>query len=122
MNADIKQLWIDALRSGKYKQGYGRLRDEEDTETQFCCLGVLCDLHAKATGAGSWGGDSYFAGGVQENQSLPRTVVWWAELNDDNPAIDDNNNTLAEYNDGSDFADIRQHSFAEIADLIEQRL
>lgn len=33
--------WVDALRSGKYKQGRGRLRSLDD---KFCCLGVLCDL------------------------------------------------------------------------------
>ena len=26
MNSDIKQAWIDALRSGRYKQGKGRLK------------------------------------------------------------------------------------------------
>ena len=44
MKTDIKKLWIAALRSGKYKQGRGRLRDGN----KFCCLGVLCDLAHKA--------------------------------------------------------------------------
>ena len=36
----MKQEWINALRSGKYKQGRDNLRHGD----HFCCLGVLCDL------------------------------------------------------------------------------
>lgn len=32
--------WVAALRSGKYRQTKGYLRDQ----TGFCCLGVGCDL------------------------------------------------------------------------------
>lgn len=41
MDADFKKKWLDALRSGEYKQGYGRLRSSDD---RFCCLGVLCHV------------------------------------------------------------------------------
>lgn len=34
--------WIDALRSGKFKQGRGRLRIPH--EDRHCCLGVACVL------------------------------------------------------------------------------
>lgn len=45
MNPEIKQQWINALRSGKYKQGIARLaRYRDDGEIEYCCLGVLCDL------------------------------------------------------------------------------
>lgn len=44
MNSEIKQLWIDALRSGEYKQGVGVLHGRSNS---FCCLGVLCDVVAK---------------------------------------------------------------------------
>lgn len=36
-----RRLWVEALRSGKYKQGAGCLRSEDN---HFCCLGVLCDI------------------------------------------------------------------------------
>lgn len=35
-----QKAWIQALRSGKYKQAKKRLK----TENGFCCLGVACDL------------------------------------------------------------------------------
>lgn len=38
MNKEAKQKWIDALRSGKYKQGKNCLMD---TNKAYCCLGVL---------------------------------------------------------------------------------
>lgn len=43
MDAKIRREWVEALRSGKYKQTRGRLRKDA---THFCCLGVLCDIVA----------------------------------------------------------------------------
>lgn len=39
------EKWVKILESGQMKQGTGQLRDEDN---QFCCLGVLCNLHAQA--------------------------------------------------------------------------
>ena len=41
MNGEIKQEWVDALRSENYEQDTGSLRTKGDL---FCCLGVLCDI------------------------------------------------------------------------------
>ena len=40
VHANWKALWIEALLSGRYKQGAGQLRSREG----YCCLGVLCDV------------------------------------------------------------------------------
>lgn len=45
MNQDIKQQWVEALRSGDYEQGYHQLRDFEG---RYDAVGVLCDLAVKA--------------------------------------------------------------------------
>ena len=37
MNPEVKTKWLEALRSGKYKQTEGRLRDS----VGHCCIGVL---------------------------------------------------------------------------------
>ena len=37
----ILNKWVEALRSGKYKQGQHNLRNADNT---YCCLGVLCDI------------------------------------------------------------------------------
>lgn len=47
LKSEIKLKWVNALRSGKYDQGKGRLKDDEN---KFCCLGVLCDV----INPGSW--------------------------------------------------------------------
>jgi hypothetical protein len=39
MPIELKDKWVKALRSGKYKQGRGILYNPE--EKSFCCLGVL---------------------------------------------------------------------------------
>lgn len=37
---DLVKRWLEALRSGEYKQGRGMLRSQNG----YCCLGVVCDL------------------------------------------------------------------------------
>lgn len=44
MDKELKSRWVEALESGKYKQGKGFLRDINDNH---CCLGVLCDIISK---------------------------------------------------------------------------
>ena len=41
MDPELKAKWLKALRSGRYKQGRGALRDENNC---YCCLGVLGDI------------------------------------------------------------------------------
>ena len=45
MNKTAVKKWIDALRSGDYKQ----CRDQLRINDTFCVVGVLCDLHLKET-------------------------------------------------------------------------
>ncbi len=44
---EIKQQWLDALRSGKYIQGFFALtsKSEDDGKIKHCCIGVLGDIH-----------------------------------------------------------------------------
>jgi hypothetical protein len=105
MNPEIKEKWVTALRSGEYKQGQDRLKKGD----QFCCLGVLCDLHAKETGR-SWAplkncaGDEY----LRAYTIPPFTVCKWADYN---PAYNDKITTLN---------DIEKADFNKIADFIEE--
>ena len=41
MKKHVMKKWVEALRSGEYKQGIGWLVDNDDN---FCCLGVLCNI------------------------------------------------------------------------------
>ena len=42
MDAELKRKWVEALRSGEYKQGDSKLHDPKSDA--FCCLGVLCKV------------------------------------------------------------------------------
>jgi hypothetical protein len=46
MDAELRNKWLEALRSGAYSQSAGSLRKEGG----YCCLGVLCDVSS----LGSW--------------------------------------------------------------------
>lgn len=49
MTPQLKQSWIAALRSGRYRQGRGLLRQRRLRDgTYFCAIGVLFDLVATA--------------------------------------------------------------------------
>ena len=44
MDPDVKRVWLEALRSGEYKQGtYTMCRVGSQGAYSFCCLGVLAD-------------------------------------------------------------------------------
>lgn len=108
MNQQVKERWLDALRSGEYRQGAGRLRWDD----RFCCLGVLCDLHAKETG-NEWRAKVDYLG---KNHLLPSMVVKWAELDDGDPVIDDPHfSSLSQMNDHG-------ATFGQIANIIEAQL
>jgi len=41
LDPELKQTWLEALRSGEYQQGKGKL---ERVDNECCCLGVLCNV------------------------------------------------------------------------------
>jgi hypothetical protein len=45
MDPDVKQRWVQALRSGEFVQGTGALRTPlPEGGFAYCCLGVLCEI------------------------------------------------------------------------------
>ena len=106
MKKEIKDRWVQALRSGEYKQGKGVLRQGEN----FCCLGVLCDITKEELGI-EWTHARYGNYIDGERVVLPPRVRDYAGLTKRNPEIE--GMTLSDTNDsGADF-DV-------IADLIEK--
>lgn len=112
MKQEIAKLWVEALRSGEFKQTKSRLETSEGN----CCLGVLCrlanrqkiipndiiDVFAETT---CFDGATIF---------LPKVVKIWAGMKTKNGGYRDNNeyNSLASLNDHG-------KTFNEIADTIE---
>jgi len=108
MNPQVKQKWIDALRSGEYEQAKFTLK----CEYGYCCLGVLTDLY------------------IQEND-----LEWVYDNKSNNYEFDGNEGSLCNYViKWSDFPDgkveeelIKMNdttlkTFSEIADYIEENL
>jgi hypothetical protein len=111
MNPEAKAKWLEALRSGEYVQTHLSLRDAEDGQVGYCCLGVLCDI----SGLGEWQGSGYkLEDGPVTNAYLPREVQQWAGLIGDDPAIG------GAHEDRLSWKNDNGATFSEIADLIEK--
>lgn len=120
MNPDVKTKWLEALRSGEYKQARGQLQHKHG----FCCLGVLCDIYAKE-GKGSWEKTFYQMDGLP-----PDVIKDWAGLAQHDPIVDFKVPGLASMGGVeatepvfiSALNDAMKLSFLEIADKIEASL
>ena len=117
MNQEIKELWIKALRSGKYKQTTGKLKSIEGS---YCCLGVLCDLYTEKTGIGKWKENTYHTRFDFDDNNcnveglLPKNVMLWANLDHSDPILK-NGRYISFIND-------RGATFEEISNFIETDL
>lgn len=107
MNKNVKQKWVKALKSDKYKQGKGALCHGNQNGTKYCCLGVLSDLAVKEKVCSR---RTAFKG----NSRLSDKVRNWAGVEGSDPEID--GISLSYYNDWHGY------SFSEIASLIEKNL
>lgn len=114
MKTTIARRWAKALRSGRYVQTTDQLRNGEDEKgrPKMCCLGVLCDLHAKSTKT-EWRGDKYLG----LHGELPVEVQEWAGIKSDAP----DNPTLGK-NQAIAMNDSLGRSFKQIALAIERNI
>lgn len=132
MNPQVKEMWVNALRSGEYNQATGKLK----TPQGFCCLGVLTDLYVKEKNQ-EWilqsnnpeviDPEDYYTF-QQTDDFLPTSVSNWAGLNTNCPEVMVENDYCEEYSDDEyvpkELSDLNDNgaSFIEIADLIESQL
>ena len=136
MNPEVKEKWLEALRSGKYKQGRNVLCSvNENGDRTYCCLGVLSEIAVQEGFAQSVVEDNAIrydcelknGSDLGEKFTLTRRLADWAGLERINPPININGEvnedgdvlcytmSLAELNDAG-------RSFNEIAQLIEDQL
>lgn len=104
MNPDVKKRWIEALRSGDYKQGRGWLRNIDD---EYCCLGVLENLiqpEGWSAQAGGWSASNnsvmFISDATRHQASISHEAT----------------NCLMNMND------MEGKTFSQIADYIEENL
>jgi hypothetical protein len=105
MNKEYKQKWIDALRSGKYKQGKGCLRSGDN----YCCLGVLCDIVDP----------KYFTHGTNGYRSyLPLHIQDRVGIEDPDGRL---HHSIGQFNTLIGLNDSAEYTFEQIADIIEEQ-
>ena len=118
MQTELKTKWIEALRSGEYRQAQGILKDVSGSA--YCCLGVLCEI----SGIGSFEDSEYCLELTPEQQaeydydeemayaegelSLPMLDSFGLNSTQQSTLIQMNDNDLSPFN--------------EIADWIEKNL
>lgn len=110
MKLSIARKWAAALESDDYKQGTGQLRTKKGS---FCCLGVLCNLHAQDHPeiASKEKRKTIYL----DREDLPAAeVINWAGLSNENPYIKDHRDNLAGLNDSGGF------TFKDIAKIIRK--
>lgn len=120
-NKENIQKWLEALRSGSFVQGKGRLKYNIDGGVKYCCLGVACDV-AIANGVVLNVNDLPFNNFVIDKkyyfdgygESLPPKVQIWLGIDDEDPQVT-SDYSAAGLNDSGNY------SFAEIADMIEEK-
>ena len=118
MNKEVIRLWVNTLRSGRFKQGRGCLNDMQG---HYCCLGVLCELGVEANiipppdiklphyarYSGQWA-------------VLPSEIIKWAGLDENAPNLFlYAKNQKSSYYRLSVINDDIGSSFGAIADMIE---
>jgi hypothetical protein len=103
VNKEYKEKWVEALRSGKYKQGKGCLKKGDE----YCCLGVLCDIV-----------DPEYLGVNGHRSHLPYHILDKTGMETPDGRLNYNVHTfisLIGLNDGAEY------TFDQIADVIEEQ-
>lgn len=129
MNANVKKLWVEALRSGKYKQGQSRLKYTRDGKVKHCCLGVLCEVF-KEDNTRSENLLSISIDALRENSSflsVPSVIATEIGLESGNPLVSLSETIMEELGN----MDLPDHSlaalndagltFSAIADIIQEQ-
>ena len=123
LKPEVKKQWVEALRSGEYKQGQAVLCKDD----AFCCLGVLCDLAVKAgvieppnvqgggytiyyEGSAHFPGESVEDWAYQDSYAVAEfSEMWYVDYAGGEAGLSHLNDNVG-------------LSFTELADLIEEHL
>ena len=119
----FEALWLEALRSGEYKQSVARMRVTlrsgsdlcEKHGEGYCCLGVLTDIALKE------GEIDQFRYNISAQAPTMAVMRWaWLDANAQSRLmrINDGNATLS----GKPIDNINRKTFSEIAEWIEENL
>lgn len=131
MDQEVKAQWVEALRSGEYHQGTGRLHHISGGQSLYCCLGVLCELAIKAginvptnskpececSACVESPPVDFVVRYDGSDDFLPEMVRQWSHLDTGNPAVAG----LPAYKDTLSWMNDNGHDFTSIANIIEEQ-
>lgn len=80
MDALVKQAWVGALRSDRFRRGAGNLAKHGENGIEHCCLGVLCELAIEAGVQLDRQDDDFSLFFDGQESYPPRAVIAWAGL------------------------------------------
>lgn len=116
--ATRRKTWLDALRSGKYKQGTTYLKVDDC----YCCLGVACELTGypseEELGYTSWeelGGNNRLISTMSKN-----IMNYYGFAFAD--GLFKNAYTYKDHNSLANLNDTERMTFNEIADFVEKNM
>lgn len=107
----FNKQWIEALRSGEYKQTKNVLFDGKG----YCCLGVACKIAGRKEVIKTDMWDDTLYSFTNEIETLPKSIQKKLGFNTDVGYYGDDNNSLAGDNDNG-------KKFKTIANIIENCL
>ena len=126
MKKNIAEIWVKALRSGKFKQGRNALKYKTKDSTRHCCLGVLCELYQKkhkrklptSTSTDRFNMEiprgAKFTTFADCGIDLPEKVMKWAGMKSEVGFVRSTGECLASMND-------ERMRFNKIAEVIEKK-
>ena len=112
-----RRMWVEALRSGAYKQGTGYLCQVTETgERYYCCLGVACEVAGAAATqtVKTHGGVEVVVYDEGQSTILPLGVTEWLGVVGQNPCVPTSHGGAAL----SHLNDYEHWGFDQIADAI----
>lgn len=119
MDAKIKAKWIAALRSGSYQQGTETLR----AKNKYCCLGVLCDVDGAEWRERSPASHVFIALGMGDAELEGNYCNEIGISKEEQDLLMAMNDGTANSREAAKWGiESRRHTFAEIADWVEEHL
>jgi hypothetical protein len=121
----FKKKWVAALKSGKYKQGTGRLVTssikDNCYEEKFCCIGVACRIsHPRFKSNATAISKRSYKGRIRDLK-IPKLLIGdYINYNFNNDRSNDDYNPIVEKL--VIFNESLKYSFIQIADWVEENL
>lgn len=114
----FKRKWVEALRSGEYKQGRSSLKQKSGDESyKYCCLGVAAEIAGCKFKMGYDGGGAFIQGKITQSGLInPKPVTGYTKIPKLLHGSEGVASKLANFNDQSKW------SFKKIATWVEKNL